>query len=77
MKMMNEKSVTPMRKRPILIKSKIDSYIDPSDKSEYYLKLTPKQIKYKKQHVTIQCKGNKENKEVIQRKYKRTENEQK
>ena len=69
------KSLTPIRKRPILIKSEIDNYIDAGDKSEDYLKLTPKQMKSKKQRVTIQCKDNEDNDEVIQRKYKRTKNE--
>ena len=68
------KSLTSIRKRPILIKLKTDSYIDASDKSEDYLKLTPKQMKFKKQRVTIQYKDNTENDEVIQRKYKHTEN---
>ena len=43
--------------------------------SEDYLKLMPKQMKFKKQRVTIQCKDDEENDEVIQRKYKRIENE--
>ena len=68
------KSLTPIRKRPILIKSLTDSCIDASDKNEDYLKLTPKQMKSKKQRVTIQCKNDEEKDEVIQRKYKRTEN---
>ena len=66
------KSLTPIRKQPILIKSKTDSYIDASDKSEDYIKLTPKQMKSKKQRVTMQCKGKEENDEVIQRKHKGT-----
>ena len=69
------KSVTPIKKRPVLIKSKTNSYIDASDKSKDYLKFTPRQMKSKKQRVTIQCKDNEENDEVIQRKYKRTEND--
>ena len=51
-----QNSLTPIRKQPTLIKLKTDSCIDASDKSEYYLKLTPKQMKSKKQRVTIQCK---------------------
>ena len=68
-------SLTPIRNRSSLIKSKPDSYIEASDKSEDYLKLTPKLMKSKKQRITIQCNNDKKNDEVIQRKYKRTENE--
>ena len=70
-----QKSLTPIKKRPILIKLKTDNYIYASDKSEDYLKLTPKQMKSKRQREIIQCKDNEENDEVIQRKYKCTENE--
>ena len=42
------KRLTPLRKRPILIKSKTDSSIDVSDKSEDFTKLTPMQMKSKK-----------------------------
>ena len=55
------KRLTPIRKQPILIKSRTDSYINASDKSEDYLKLTPKQTKSKKQRVTKKCKDNEEN----------------
>ena len=68
------KILTQIKKRPILIKSKTDSFVDASDKSEDYSKRTPKQRKFKKQRVTIQCKDNGEKDEVMQRKYKRTEN---
>ena len=47
------KSLTSIRKRLILMKSKTDSCIDASDKSEEYLKLMPKQMKSKKLRVTI------------------------
>ena len=58
-----------------MIKSKTESYIDASDKSEDYLNFTPKLIKSKKQRVTMQCKDDEENDKVILRKYKGTENE--
>ena len=61
-----------------MIKLKTDSYIDASEKSEDCLKLSPNQMKSKKQRVRKQRKNDeKNNDDVVQRGYKRTGNNKK